>query len=116
MDVPDENRLLQQDLCILEMSQPEEGIPENDAFSSGIENGRYITVDPEDAGAEDEQVLFRTFVNAMIGHRVSRMRVPYMLLLSVMRGESEPKITICNQSGTVGLVRNSKLMSRAGFL
>jgi len=31
---------------------------------------------------------------------------PYMLLLSTKEGESEPKVTICNQSGTLGLTRD----------
>ena len=63
----------------------------------------------DDAGEEDETVIFRTFVNAAIGSRKTRVRskgAPYMLILSTKDGESEPKVTICNQSGTLGLSRD----------
>lgn len=68
-------------------------------------------MEQEDAGDEEERVLFRTFVNAGIGAKKFRMRTkgaPYMLLLSTRYGESEPKVTICNQSGTLCLQRDCK--------
>jgi hypothetical protein len=66
-------------------------------------------VEQDDAGEEDETVIFRTFVNAAIGGKRSRVRssgAPYLLLLSTREGESEPKVTICNQSGTLSLTRD----------
>lgn len=77
----------------------------------GLDNGRWVTVEQEDAGEEGETVLFRTFVNAEIGGKRYRMKskgAPYLLLLSTKEGESEPRVTICNQSGTLGLSRECK--------
>lgn len=54
-------------------------------------------------------MIYRTFVNAAIGGKRNRVRsrgAPYMLLLSTKEGESEPKLTICNQSGTLSMTRN----------
>lgn len=68
-------------------------------------------MDQEDAGSEQEKVLYRTFVNAGIGGKKSRMRTkgaPYMLLLATREGESEPKIVLCNQTGSFCLERNCK--------
>ncbi len=56
-------------------------------------------------------MLFRTFVNAEIGSKALRMKsrgAPYLLILSTKEGDSEPKVTICNQSGTLGLTRDCK--------
>jgi hypothetical protein len=71
-------------------------------LNPSLEPGRWITCDTEDAGAEDERVLFRAFVNAAIGVRALRVRskgAPYICVLWTKSGESEPKITLCNQSG-----------------
>ena len=68
-----------------------------------------MMVEQDDAGEEDEQMLFRTFANAAIGGKGYRMRskrAPYMLLLSTKEGESEPKVTLCHQSGTLCLTRD----------
>ena len=108
VDAPDRGTLLEQNYNIWELLQPEEESYEDDA-SLGLENGRWITVEQDDAGAETEEVLFRTFVNAAIGRKTHRMRskgAPYMLLLSIKEGESEPKVTLCNQSGTLCLTRD----------
>ena len=94
---------------IWELLQPEEESLEDDDLFHSLENSRWITVEQEDAGEEDEKVLFRTFVNAGIGGKRFRMKTkgaPYMLLLSTKEGESEPKVTICNQSGTLFLQRD----------
>jgi hypothetical protein len=94
---------------VWEFLQPEEENFDEDDLLPGLENGRWITVEQADAGEEDEKVLFRTFVNAEIGAKRYRMRkkgAPYMLLLSTKEGESEPKVTICNQSGTLCLQRD----------
>lgn len=100
---------MEQNYNIWEFLQPEEETYDDDDLVPGLENGRWITVEQDDAGEEDETVIFRTFVNAAIGGKRSRVRsrgAPYMLLLSTKEGESEPKVTICNQSGTLGLTRD----------
>ena len=111
IDIPENVALRTQNLDIWEVLQPEENLENNSDFFDGQKNARWITVEPEDAGDEEEKVLFRTFVNAGIGGKKFRMRTkgaPYMLLLSTRDGESEPKVTICNQSGTLCLQRDCK--------
>ena len=108
VDAPDRGTLLQQNSDIWERLQPEEESYNDDALL-GLENGRWITVEQDDAGDETEQVLFRTFVNAAVGRKTHRMRskgAPYLLLLSIKEGESEPKVTFCNQSGTLCLTKD----------
>ncbi|PWY71710.1 hypothetical protein BO70DRAFT_298199 [Aspergillus heteromorphus CBS 117.55] len=108
VDVPDYAAIRSHNLDIWEPLQPEE-ITRDDGQAFSLGNAQYTTVDPEDAGHDDEQILFRTFVNAGIGSKKLRMRTrgaPYMLLLSTKYGESEPKITICNQCGTFCLQRD----------
>ncbi|KAI9799996.1 MAG: hypothetical protein M1833_003525 [Piccolia ochrophora] len=110
VDVPDKQTIHRHNLNIWELLQPEEEkVGEEDDYLPGLENGRWITVEQEDAGREDEKVLYRTFVNAEIGSKALRMKsrgAPYMLLLSVKEGESEPKVTLCNQSGTFSMTRD----------
>lgn len=101
---------MEQNYDIWELLQPEEENYDDDAngLLPELRNGRWITVEQDDAGEEDETVLFRTFVNAAIGGKTKRIwsqGSPYMLLLSIKDGESEPQVTICNQSGTLGLSR-----------
>lgn len=108
-DVPEPHLFEQLNLNIWELLQPGEESPEDDELFHTLENTRWITVEQEDAGEEDERVLFRTFVNAGIGGKRYRMKTkgaPYMLLLSTKEGESEPKVTILNQSGTLFLQRD----------
>ena len=109
VDAPEKDTLLCQNYNIWELLQPEEETYDDEDLLPGLENGRWITVEQDDAGEEDEQVLFRTYVNAAIGGKRYRMRskgAPYMLLLSTKEGESEPKVTLCNQSGTLCLTRD----------
>lgn len=108
VDTPEQETFLKQNCDIWEHLQPEEEKFDDDDFLLGMENGRWITVEQEDAGDESEQVLFRTFVNAAIGSRRVRFKskgAPYMLILSTKEGESEPRVTLCNQSGTLSLTR-----------
>ncbi|RAH59960.1 hypothetical protein BO85DRAFT_458000 [Aspergillus piperis CBS 112811] len=108
VDVPNYAAIHSQNLDFWEPIQPEEMIGK-DGQPAKPGNFCYITVELEDAGKEDEQVLFRTFVNAGIGAKKLRMRsrgAPYMLLLSTKYGESEPKISLCNQYGTFCLQRD----------
>lgn len=68
-------------------------------------------MEQDDAGDEGEDVLYRTFVDAAIGgkrRRVKTKGAPYILMLSTKEGESEPKVTICNQSGTLGITRDCR--------
>lgn len=112
MDVPEYSILHSQNFEIWESLQSEESLENGGNAFIGLGNARWITVEQEDAGDEEEKVLFRTFVNAGIGGKKFRMRTkgaPYMLLLSTRDGESEPKITICNQSGTLCLQRDCEL-------
>ncbi|MCJ1465306.1 hypothetical protein MMC07_003923 [Pseudocyphellaria aurata] len=110
VDTPDKEMLMKQNCDIWELLQPEEENYDDDEneLLPGLKNGRWITVDPADAGEEDEKVLFRTFVNAAIGGKTKRIwsnSSPYMVLLSIKDGESEPQVTLSNQSGTLGLSR-----------
>ncbi|KAH8427342.1 uncharacterized protein LDX57_005056 [Aspergillus melleus] len=109
VDIPEYSTIYSQNLDIWEPLQPEEELGNDGYTLLGLDNVRWIAVDQEDAGNEEENVLFRTFVNAGIGSKRLRMRTkgaPYMLLLSTRDGESEPKITLCNQSGTLCLQRD----------
>ncbi|KAJ0426918.1 hypothetical protein BJY00DRAFT_3048 [Aspergillus carlsbadensis] len=110
VDIPDTAIIFQQNLGLWEPVQPDENFCGSaEDHLHGLENVRYTTVELEDAGTEEERVLLRTFVNAGIGGKKLRMRfkgAPYMLLLSTIDGESEPKVTICNQSGTLCLQRS----------
>ena len=109
VDAPEKDTLLCQNCNIWELLQPEEETYDDEDLLPGLENGRWITVEQDDGGEEDEQVLFRTYVNAAIGGKRYRMRskgAPYMLLLTTKEGESEPKVTLCNQSGTLCLTRD----------
>ncbi|PLN80979.1 hypothetical protein BDW42DRAFT_169717 [Aspergillus taichungensis] len=109
VDIPDPSTIHTQNLDIWEPLQSGEAV-ENDGDSLlGLNNVRWMTVEQEDAGDEEEKVILRTFVNAGIGSKKLRMRkkgAPYMLLLTTREGESEPKIAICNQSGTFCLQRD----------
>ena len=108
-DIPDKETLRTQNLRIWEPTQPGEQIFQDDDLLTGLENRRWITMELDDAGEEDEHVIYRTFVDAAIGVKRNRVRsrgAPYMLLISTKDGESEPKLTICNQSGTLSVTRD----------
>ena len=92
---------------------------QGDDLLPGYENRRWITTELDDAGEEDEHVMYRTFVNAAIGGKGKRVRsrgALYMLLLSTKEGESEPKLTICNQSGTLSMTRDCECSASFQFL
>lgn len=112
VDIPDQQTLKEQkiDCSIWEHLQPEEEAhDDDDLLLLPLDNSRWITVERDDAGEEGEDVLFRTFVDAAIGGKKRRVRskgTPYMLILSTKEGESEPKVTLCNQSGSLGITRD----------
>ncbi|KAJ5671662.1 hypothetical protein N7507_000789 [Penicillium longicatenatum] len=106
-NIPEPSSLSAQGLDIWEPVQPEE-VSESSLDFFRLENARWVAVNQEDSGSEEEKVLFRIFVNAGIGSKNIRIRTrgaPYMLLLATKDGESEPKIILCNQSGTLCLQR-----------
>lgn len=72
---------------------------------------RWITVNEEDAGLSEEHIVFRGFVNAKIGGKLQRIRTtgtPYLLLVSGKEGESEPIVTLINQTGSLCLSKDCK--------
>lgn len=87
----------------------EEEFRSDDILTAWMDDGRWITVEQDDAGEEEEKVLFRAFVNASIGIKRNRRKskgAEYMLLLYAKNGESELQVTISNQSGSLGLNRS----------
>lgn len=77
--------------------------------SSGVvDPQRWIRIHAEDAGHSDEILMFRGFVNARIGHkqRTKSTGAPYLLIVSGRIGDSEPTVTLCNQSGSLYLSRH----------
>ncbi|KAJ5093532.1 hypothetical protein N7456_009393 [Penicillium angulare] len=109
LDIPEPSILRAQILDIWEPIQPEETSDSGLDLTFGLHTARWIAVNQEDAGSEEERVLYRTFVNAGIGAKKFRMRTrgaPYMFLLTAKDGESEPKIVLCNQSGSLCLQRD----------
>lgn len=84
----------------------EEQYRSDNVLTAWMDEGRWITVEQDDAGEEEEKVLFRTFVNALIGGKNYRRRSTYMLLLYTKKSESELQVTIANQSGSCGLNRS----------
>ena len=108
LSAPHERLLRCRNANLWEILQPEE---EGFAYKSRSDNARWVTVREERAGARDEKVLLRSFVDAEIGSDSSRVDcegTPYMLLLWHKRGESEPKVTLCNQSGSLELTKDCK--------
>ena len=110
--MPDADALQNPDINyqIFEHLSADEETLEQDIFGSN--NSRWITVEEGHAGLNNEKVLFRTFVDAAIGgrgHTVHPKGAPYMITLSTTEGQSEPKVTIVNQSGSLGLTRDCKL-------
>ncbi|KAL8698419.1 MAG: hypothetical protein Q9224_001861 [Gallowayella concinna] len=108
-DVSGRQTIMNHNINIWELLQPEEETFDEDDILPESDNQRWITVEQDDAGEEDETVLCRTFVNAAIGskrYRIKSRGAPYMLIISTKDGESQPKITICNQSGTISLTRD----------
>lgn len=117
LDIPEPSSFSAQDLDMWEPVQPEEA-SESSLDFFGLENARWVAVNQEDSASEEERVLHRIFVNAGIGSKKFRIRTrgaPYMLLLATKDGESEPKIILCNQSGSLCLQRDCKLHSLLFF-
>ena len=104
---------------VFEHEQPEEENQESDDLVFGLDNSRWITVEQDDAGDYQEDVLFRTFVDAAIGGKTQRVRsrgAPYLLMLYSKEGESEMKVVLCNQKSTLCLSRNCELEAQESGL
>lgn len=111
IDTPEKADLVEQNLYIIDEGQyrpNEEQFRSNDIMTAWMDDGRWITVEKDDAGEEEEKVLFRTFVDANIGSKSVRIRSTYMLLLYTKTGESEIQVTMSSQSGSFGLNRSCK--------
>ena len=111
LSIPHERLLKCRNLNLWETLQPEEESFAYESRSHTADNARWVTVRDDKAGAPDEKVLFRSFVDAEIKSDSSRVDcegTPYMLLLWHKQGESEPKVTLCNQSGSLGLTKDCK--------
>ena len=106
-----DDAILQQNLGFYErFMQPMEDpkrLP--DAVDDLEDPHRWLTPDLEHSGDQGEVCLFRTFVNAQIGPKGSRMKssdLPYMLVLWCLAGRSEIVVSLLNQHKTINLFRN----------
>jgi len=84
---------------------------ERTSFHSGggLDPRRWIRLHSKDAGNSDETVVFRSFVNARLGsQRAKSTGAPYLLVISGRVGESDPRITLCDQTGKLYLSRDCK--------
>ncbi|KAL9594479.1 MAG: hypothetical protein Q9219_007013 [cf. Caloplaca sp. 3 TL-2023] len=101
--------LMDRNINIWELLQPDEENLDGSSLFAELDNQRWITVEQEDAGEKNETVIRRIFVNAAIGakkYRIKSRGAPYMLILFTKTGQSEPKVAICNQSGTICLTKD----------
>lgn len=108
--IPDTAILLKQNLSLLESFEQtveaKESVPQ--AMDDLTTAHRWITVDKDHGGFENEKVMFRCWVNAQIGQRDERSKsssAPYVLLLWTKAGESEIFVSLINQKDTLNLSR-----------
>ena len=99
--------LLNRDFALLESVEQSIEAKDNipNATNDLSTSFRFFQVDIE---AIHERILYRTFVDARLGHgseRTSSSRALYMLLLWMRNGESSLFISLCNLRGTVNLSR-----------
>ena len=86
--------------------EAEESIPA--AMDDPVSAFRWFEIDQDNAGMQQEKVLFRTFVNAQLGSSYFRSKspsAPYMLLLWTAADDYDISISLCNQQGSVNLSR-----------
>ena len=102
--------LLKYDLHLLESFEQtveaEESIPA--AIDDPDSAYRWFEIDQDNAGMQNEKVLFRTFVNAQLGKRSNRSKspsAPYMLLLWTAADSCDMFTSLCNHRGSVNLSR-----------
>lgn len=101
---------LKYDLHLLESFEQtieaEESIPT--AMDDPVPALRWFKIDQDNAGMQQEKVLFRTFVNAQLGSRYDRSKsasAPYMLLLWTAADDCDIFVSLCNHRGSVNLSR-----------
>ncbi|PWW73601.1 hypothetical protein C7212DRAFT_365719 [Tuber magnatum] len=95
---------------IWEATQPSEGAGCEQEQNPWPDPARWLTIEESHAGSDGERSHLRIFVNAELGARNVRVRTRdarYVLILWTEEGQSELKITLCNQSGTLGISRDS---------
>ena len=104
------NVLLKYDLHLLESFEQtieaEESIPA--AMDDPISALRWFEIDQDNAGMQNEKVLFRTFVNAQLGSKYGRSKslsAPYMLLVWTVADDCDMFVSLCNHRGSVNLSR-----------
>jgi len=69
---------------------------------------RWVEVDQDNCGFQNERILYRTFVDAQLGTKSQRSKsssAPYMLLLWTKATLSDLFVSLCNQRGTVNLCK-----------
>lgn len=105
-----DGNVLKYDLHLLERFEQtieaEESIPV--AMDDPISALRWFEIDQDNAGMQNEKVLFRTFVNAQLGGRYGRSKspsAPYMLLVWTAADECDIFVSLCNHRGSVNLSR-----------
>ncbi|KAL8712594.1 MAG: hypothetical protein Q9220_003125 [cf. Caloplaca sp. 1 TL-2023] len=108
--IPDTATLLKQDLSLLESFEQTVEAKENEprAMDDLTTSQRWITIDKDHGGFQNEKILFRSFVNAQIGQRNERSKssnAPYVILLWTKSGESEISVSLCNHRDTLNLSR-----------
>ena len=104
------NALLKYDLHLLESFEQtieaEESIPA--AMDDPVSGLRWFEIDQDNAGMQNEKVLYRTFVNAQLGSRYDRSKspsAPYILLVWTAADECDIFVSLCNHRGSVNLSR-----------
>ncbi len=111
----DDHVVVKHDLDLLEGFEQTIELVENvpGAMDDPAPANRWFEIDQDNAGADTEKIMYRTFVNAQLGTRAERSKsssAPYMLLLWTTADKSDLLITLCNHRGTVNLSR--KMMAK----
>ncbi|KAH0608349.1 uncharacterized protein H6S33_001483 [Morchella sextelata] len=88
-------------------------------FEHALDSHRWITIKDEHAGSDNEEVLYRSFVQAQIGCRAMRLLVEdtdYLLVLVVPSEQTEPIMVLSNQAGTMNLSCSSFQWANEGSM
>lgn len=100
-----EASILEQYLELYE--RPDQPIAEQ-ALNDPLPSRRWIDVDRDNRGAEHEELIFQTFVDAQLGKKKAKDKsfdARYMLILWTCQGETGLFVSLCNQDGTINLAR-----------
>ncbi|KAI5840975.1 hypothetical protein DFP73DRAFT_609400 [Morchella snyderi] len=88
-------------------------------YGHALDSHRWITIKDEHAGSDNEEVLYRSFVQAQIGRRAMRLLVEdtdYLLVLVVPSEQTEPIMVLSNQAGTMNLSCSSFQWAAGGSM